>query len=83
MKMVSLEEFRDHVDQYLAGAASEDIVLMEKGKPCMLLQAIPDDTELSSVSFARSPEFWAMIQRRRQESGIPWEEAKKQLALDP
>ena len=33
-------------------------------------------------AYINVPEFWKMIEERRREPGIPWEEAKKQLDLD-
>ena len=41
-----------------------------------------ENAEVDSQEFADSEAFWKMIQERRQETGIPWEEAKKQLDLD-
>jgi hypothetical protein len=35
-----------------------------------------------SARFANSAEFWQMIHDRRQEKGIPWEEAEKVLDLE-
>ena len=33
-------------------------------------------------AYINDPAFWKMIEERRREPGIPWEEAKKQLDLD-
>lgn len=82
MKVVSTEEFRNHLDQYLASAADEEIVLTENGQPYILLQHISDSEGLDSASWSSSPDFWDMIHQRRQERAIRWEEAKQQLALD-
>lgn len=82
MKTISIEEFRADVDQFLAEAASDDIVLMQDGEPYALLQAIPNGGILESEAFARSPEFWQMIRERRREPTIPWQEAKSRLAVD-
>ena len=82
MKTITLAEFRAHVDVYLTAAANEEIVLLDEGRPSMLLQPIPDDAQPGEETYTRSPEFWAMIRQRRQEQGIPWNEAKQQLAAD-
>ena len=82
MKVVSTEEFRNHVDQYLASAAREEIVLTENGHPYILLQGISDSEGIESDSWSSSPDFWDMIHQRRQERSICWEEAKRQLALE-
>jgi prevent-host-death family protein len=78
MTVVSVEEFRIHVDQYLEAAAQGEVVLTRGGKPIVVLQAIPEN---GHDAFAGSEEFWQMIRQRRQQRGIPWEEARKQLDL--
>jgi hypothetical protein len=82
MKTVSVEEFRAHLDEYLAGAASRDLILTNEGKPWLVVRAIAAEADEGSAAFTRSPEFWQMIRERRQERGIPWEEARKELGLD-
>ena len=82
MKVVSTEEFRNHLEQYLASAAGEEIVLTEDGQPYLLLQGISDSADSESGSWCSSPEFWDMIHQRRQEQALRWEEAKRQLAQD-
>ena len=80
MKTVSVEEFRAHLDHYLAEVVYDDVVVTQDGKPWVVLHAVADGVD--SSAFANSAEFWEMIRRRRQEQGIPWDEAKKLLDLD-
>ncbi len=82
MKTVSMEEFRAHVDQFLEETAQGDVLLTRDGKPWVIIRAIAEDLDRDSERFANSAEFWQLIQRRRQEEGIPWEEAEKLLDLD-
>jgi hypothetical protein len=82
MTVISIEQFRQQMDRYLAATAESDVILTQDGKPCVLLRAIHDTGGSDGGNFADSPEFWRMIQQRRQETGIPWEEAKKQLDLE-
>lgn len=82
MKVVSTEEFRKNVDQYLASAAREEIMLTENGRPSILLQGISDSEGNTSDSWESSSDFWDMIRQRRQERSICWLEAKRQLALE-
>jgi antitoxin (DNA-binding transcriptional repressor) of toxin-antitoxin stability system len=82
MKAVSIEEFRAHLDEYLADAASRDVILTNQGKPWLVLRAVTADEGADSTATAGSPEFWQMIRERRREPGIPWEEARKELGLD-
>jgi hypothetical protein len=82
MKTVSIEEFRAHLDKYLADAASRDVILTHEGKPWLVLRAVASEADEDSTAFGRSPEFWEMIRERRREQGIPWEEARKELGLE-
>jgi prevent-host-death family protein len=81
MTQVSLEEFRKHLDRYLAETGQGDVVLTQDGKPWLVLRSIADDQDRLSAAYASSPEFWEMIRQRRQERGIPWEQAKQLLDL--
>ena len=81
MKTISVEEFRAHLDQYLAEAAEGDVVLTQAGRPWVLLRSVAD-LDPDSADLAKSPEFWQMIHQRRQEQGIPWEEAQRLLDMD-
>ena len=80
MTVISVEEFRGQVDHYLDATAAGDVVLTRDGKPVAVLKAFQENGE-DSHAFAESPEFWRMIRACRQEKGIPWEEARKQLDL--
>jgi hypothetical protein len=82
MKVVSTEEFRKLVDQYLASAAREEIVLTENDHPPILLQGLSDSEGNKSDSWESSPDFWDMIRQRRREQSLCWQEAKRQLALE-
>lgn len=81
MKTVTVEDFRDHPDQYLAEAAQGDVVLTQDGEPWVVLRSVEHDQDRLSAAYADSPEFWQMIQDRRREAVIPWDEARKQLDL--
>ena len=81
MTVISVEEFRGQVDRYVDAAVEGDVVLTREGKPVAVLKAIQENGDADSDAFAQSPEFWRMIRERRQEKGIPWEEARNQLDL--
>lgn len=82
MKTVTVEEFRARLDEYLADAASREVILTHEGKPWLVLRAFRAGDDEDSAAFSGSPEFWQMIHERRQEKGIPWQEARKELGLD-
>ena len=77
MKTVDAALFQANLPQYLDEVQTETIVVTQNGKPFAVVHGITDDVE--SAELAHSPEFWNMIQARRKEPGIPWEEAKRQL----
>lgn len=83
MTTVTAQEFRLHPDQYLAATARGDVVVTQDGQPWIVLRAVEADQDKLSAAYANSPEFWRLIGERRQEQSIPWEEAKKQLDLEP
>jgi prevent-host-death family protein len=82
MTTVSIEEFRANPDQYLAETAKGDVILTQGGEPWVVLRGVDDDQDRLWAAYATSPEFWQMIRQRRQEQGIPWEQARKQLDLE-
>lgn len=82
MTSVSVEDFRAHPDQYLAEVEKGDVILMQNGQLWIVLRGVNDDQDRLSAAYANSPEFWQMIQQRRKEPGIPWEEARTQLDLE-
>ena len=77
MKTVTVEDFQANPGQYLDFAEQVTIVVTRGGKPCAVIHSVPDDLE--SAELAHSPEFWSMIQQRRDEPTIPWEDAKQEL----
>lgn len=79
MTTVTVQEFQRHPGQYLAATATGDVVLTQDGEPWVVLRAVEDDQDRLSAAYANSPEFWRLIEERRLEPGIAWDEAKKQL----
>ncbi|HKI36160.1 MAG TPA: hypothetical protein VKA46_30160 [Gemmataceae bacterium] len=82
MTVISIEQFRAQLDRYLAATTESDVILTRDGKPCFLLRALQGANGSEAAEHEDSPEFWRMIQQRRQEKAIPWEEAKLQLDLE-
>ena len=81
MITVSAEDFIAHPNEYLAATSSGDVVITQNGEPWVVLRAVDDDQSRLSAAFAESAPFHQLIERRRQEPGIAWEDAKKQLDL--
>lgn len=81
MKTIDIVQFSANPLQYVDDSQQETIVVTRQGKPCAVLHGVEEDLELSELAHSR--EFWSMIEQRRQEPTIPWEEAERELdALD-
>ncbi len=81
MKTIDIAQFSANPQQYVNDSQQEAIVVTREGRPCAVLHGVDDDLETAEL--AHSAEFWAMIEQRRRETTIPWEEAKRRLeALD-
>jgi antitoxin (DNA-binding transcriptional repressor) of toxin-antitoxin stability system len=79
MKTVQATDFQHDVSRYLDEVQAEALVIVRDGKPCAVLHGVQDDLE--SAELSHSAEFWQMIEQRRREPTIPWEEAKRKLGL--
>jgi prevent-host-death family protein len=79
MTTVTIQEFRRRPDEYLAATASGDVVVTQNGEPWIVFRSVDNDQDRLSATYANSPEFRQLIDERRQEQAIPWDDAKKQL----
>ena len=77
MKTVDASQFAANMNQYLKDSRSETIIVTQEGKPCAVVQGLDYDDE--QMQLVDSPEFWSMIEERRQQRSIPWDVAKQRL----
>jgi hypothetical protein len=56
--------------------------LTQDGEPWLVLRSVDNDQDRLSAQYAQSSEFREMIRQRRQEHGIPWDEARQRLDLE-
>ena len=56
-----------------------DVVVTQDGEPWIVLRAVEHDQDRLSAVYANSPAFHQLINERRGEQGIPWEDAKRRL----
>ncbi len=80
MKTISTDELKADLARYLSEAQEEAIVITHQGKPCAVLHGVSGDLE--SAERSHSAEFWQMIEGRRREPTVPWEQVKKDLGLN-
>ena len=77
MKTVDIADFQLNMNQYLDALPQETIVITRQGRPCAVLHGVSEDLETAELM--HSTEFWHMIEKRRREPTIPWDEAKRDL----
>ena len=79
MKRIRIEGLADHVDELVAAAPAERVLLTKNGKPFAIVSdATAYDEE--DIGYMTDPKFWEMIAKRRQQrGGIPLEAIEKRL----
>ena len=82
MKTVTVEEFQSHFDQYVGTNNTPDLLITRDGKPVAWVRTVDQDYDDEDRAYINDPAFWKMIDERRKEVGIPWDEAEKLLGLD-
>lgn len=82
MKTVSIEEFRSHFEDYLAETEHGEILVTCEGRPWVILRDARQKDQGTDEEADLPAEFWEMIQQRRTEPAIPWEEARRSLEPD-
>ena len=80
VKSVSDQEAQANFEDLLASAQNERVLITRQGKPSAVVLGLEsyDDEDLG---LAVSPEFWKMIELRRQGRSIPLAELKARLGL--
>lgn len=77
MTNVSADDFRLRPDVYLAAAVAGDVVVTQDGEPWIVLRAVQNDQDRLSAVDANSSEFRRLIEERRRELSVSWDDAKK------
>ena len=80
MKTMTVDEFRDHVSDLLAEVPEDNVIVTRDGKPFAVFKPFVENDD-DSDDYVNDPAFWQMIDERRREPTIPWDEAMKQLGL--
>ncbi|MCY2993516.1 MAG: type II toxin-antitoxin system Phd/YefM family antitoxin [Planctomycetota bacterium] len=80
MKSVSDQDAQANFQDVLASAQNERVVITRQGKPSAVVLGLESCDE-ADLRLAVSPEFWTMIQLRRQGNSIPLAELKVRLGL--
>jgi prevent-host-death family protein len=78
MKTISLAQARADLNAVLDSAQKERIVVLRAGKPSAVLVGI-EGYDAEDLYLATSPDFWKLIQERRQGRLVPLSEVKARL----
>jgi hypothetical protein len=78
MKQLPIEKLAENVNALVKTAPREKILLTRNGKPfAFVSDASKYDWE--DIGYMADPEFWKMIQERRKEPTIPFEQVKAEF----
>jgi prevent-host-death family protein len=80
VKIVGVREAKATLSELLDRARTDAVVITHHGKPVAALRSL-HGYDLEQVVLMADPQFWAMIEARRQEPTIPEAEARKRLGL--
>lgn len=89
MKTMTIERFREAPEEALRAARHEQVLLTLDGVPVAILAGVLSDVDESldgptaeggGIPLEEDPdEFWRMIQQRRQDDTISWDEVMQRL----
>jgi len=78
MKEIPVEDISADADGLAAKLRTGGTVLRHHGTPLALVLSL-DLYDSEDMNYMRSPGFWKMIDERRKQATIPWEQAKQEL----
>lgn len=78
LKEATLEQLAQNVPALLEDAQRERVLITRDGKPLAVIVGIENKDE-EDFQLEESPEFWTMIESRRQRPTVPLDEAEARL----
>jgi hypothetical protein len=76
MKVLNLKNLK--LEQCLANAQKESVVITQDGKPLVYMVGV-GGMDLEQISLGQSDELWNLIEERRQQKPISRKELEKKL----
>ena len=80
--MKTLELAETTLDRCVAEAGLDRVLLTRDGKPILLVSSV-EGLDQEQIELGTSAEFWQMIEERRRQKTIPWDEMKRRLDALP
>ena len=78
MKEISLESFSRDPESFLHAAQAERLLVTRAGKPLVVLVGV-ENKDHEDWSMENSPDFWRMIEQRRNRPALPLRDLKASL----
>jgi antitoxin (DNA-binding transcriptional repressor) of toxin-antitoxin stability system len=77
MREMTLKEVAQNTDRLVEDAQRERVLLMRDGKPVAIVIGVQDTRyDAEDWSYMLDPDFWKMIEERRAQPTVPWEQVK-------
>ncbi len=81
MKEITVERFSQDLESFLRAAQDERLLVTRGGKPVVLLVGV-ENKDQEDWDLEMSPDFWRMIEDRRDRPSIPLQEVEGSLLTD-
>jgi len=78
MKEITIEQLPPEMNSWLDAAQQERILVTRNGEPVAVLVGL-ENKDKEDWQLESSPDFWRIIQERRQEPTVPLENLKAEL----
>jgi hypothetical protein len=76
--MKAFETDQTDLNRCVKEAASSSVLIVKNGKPMALVSNV-QGLDAEQIELGCSDGFWSLIEERRRQKTIPWEEVKKRL----
>ncbi len=77
--MKTLELAGTDLERCVKEARSESVLVIKNGKPLALIANV-EGLDAEQIQLGTSPDFWKLIEVRRRQKTVPWNELKARLA---
>ena len=78
MKEISVENFARDPESFLHAAQAERLLVTQEGKPLVVLVGV-ENKDQEDWCLENSPDFWRMIEQRRNRPTLPLRDLKASL----
>jgi len=87
MKRVALAEVKDHLSEYLDGAAEEEVIITRHGRPAGVLIGFATEDDWFDYRLEHDPRFLARVARARAGlragAGVSWDKVQADAGSEP